>query len=198
MSRQPPSDDDESLVRRCLDGDGSAWGVLVQRYQRLVYAIARRGGLDEDDAADVLQTVFLKLIQSLTRLSAPAKLQAWIVTTSKREVINRRRNAEPTVALDERNGDGSSNWNDEPEAWRVADEADGPEATVEHWQRVMRVRRALDALDGPCRRLLLALFGGDSPGYDDVARLLDMPIGSIGPTRARCLEKLRRVLEDDT
>lgn len=198
MSRQPRSDeDDESLVRRCRDGDGSAWAALVTRYQRLVYAIARRGGLDDDDAADVLQTAFLKLIQSLPRLGDPSKLQAWIVTTSKREVINRRRKAEPTVPLDERNG-GDRGAHDEPEALRVADEADGPEASVEHWQRVMRVRRALEALDGPCRRLLLALFGGDSPGYDDVARLLDMPIGSIGPTRARCLGKLRRLLESDT
>jgi RNA polymerase sigma factor (sigma-70 family) len=194
MSRQPPSDDDESLVRRCLDGDGSAWGVLVLRYQRLVYAIARRGGFDEDDAADVLQTVFLKLIQSLPRLSAPSRLQAWIVTTSKREVINRRRKAEPTVPLDARTG-ADMGSGDDPEALQVADEADGPEASVEHWQRVMRVRRALETLDGPCRRLLLALFGGESPGYEDVARLLDMPIGSIGPTRARCLDKLRRLLE---
>ena len=80
---------------------------------------------------------------------------------------------------------------------RIADEADGPEASLEHWQRVMRVRRALEALDAPCRRLLLVLFGSESPGYAEASNLLDMPVGSIGPTRARCLEKLRRALGGD-
>ncbi len=198
MPRHVPTDDDESLVRRCLEGDGSAWAALVLRYERLVFAIARRGGLPEPDGADVLQTVFLRLLQNLPRLNEPSRLQAWIVTTSKREVLTRRRREHPTVPLDEPVGDAAGPAaGREPEALQVADEADGPEASLEHLQSVMRVRRALESLDAPCRRLLLALFGSDSPGYADVSSLLDMPLGSIGPTRTRCLEKLRRALNDE-
>ncbi len=195
MTQPQPNDDDASLVRRCLQGDGSAWAALVARYERLIFAIARRGGLVEADGADVLQTVFLRLLKHMPTLNEPDKLQAWIVTTSKREVLTRRRRHEPTVPLDDPSADGNGR---ESEALQVADDAAGPEASLEHWQRVMRVRRALESLDTHCRRLLMVLFGSDSPGYSEASNLLDMPLGSIGPTRARCLEKLRRVLVDDS
>ncbi len=183
----PDVDDaDPALVARCRAGDGAAWQVLVLRYQRLVYAIARRSGLDEQAAADVFQTVFLRLLQHLPRIDDPSRLQAWIVTTCKRESLLQRRRVERAAALvsvDAEVVDG------------VADDAPGPEQTLEHWQRLMQMRRALDGLDQRCRCLLQVLFAGEAGGYDDIARRLNMPVGSIGPTRARCLAKLRRTME---
>jgi RNA polymerase sigma factor (sigma-70 family) len=178
---------DETLVARCRAGDGAAWEALVRRYQRLVYAIVRRAGLDEQTAADVFQTVFMRLLQQLPRIDEPARLQAWIVTTAKRESILQRRRGARLVTM----GDGAADAAQET----IADEAPGPQQTLEHWQQLMRVRSALDRLDGRCRHLLQVLFAGETSGYDDVARQLNMPVGSIGPTRARCLAKLRRDIE---
>ena len=82
---------DAALIARCKNGDAAAWEVLVQRYQRLVYAIVRRIGLDEHAAADVFQTVFMRLMEHLPRLTQLDRLQAWIVTTTKREALLQRK-----------------------------------------------------------------------------------------------------------
>lgn len=180
------ADADEALVARCRAGDGAAWQVLVMRYQRLVYAIVRRAGVDEQAAADVFQTVFMRLLEHLRRIDDPSRLQAWIVTTCKRESLLQRRRGERAVAVvaaDARAADA------------VADDAPGPEQALDHWQRLMQVRRAFDHLDERCRRLLQALFDSEASGYDEIARRLNMPVGSIGPTRARCLDRLRRAME---
>jgi RNA polymerase sigma factor (sigma-70 family) len=191
MSMPEPSvPDDPILVARCRGGDASAWALLVQRYQRLVYAIVRRAGLDEQAAADVFQTVFLRLLQHLPRIEEPARLQAWIVITSKREAWLQRRRGERMVSMTVADPDGT-----DEDAWAIADSAPGPEDTVAHWEQLMQVRRGLARLDERCRQLLQALFGDENNGYDDVVRRLGMPIGSIGPTRARCLARLRRLLD---
>jgi RNA polymerase sigma factor (sigma-70 family) len=182
--------DDAALTALCRSGHGAAWDTLVHRYQRLVYTIVRRAGLDEHAAADVFQTVFLRLLQNLQRIEDPSRLQAWIVTTAKREALVQRRRGERMVALDMA-GEGDAEDGFE----QAADEAPGPEQTLEHWQRVLQMRSAVDQLDTRCRELLQAVFAGDGVGYDEVARRLNMPLGSVGPTRARCLDKLRRVLD---
>ena len=87
---EPAPEDDAALVARCRSGDGAAWAALVRRYQRIVYAIAMRTGADEHAAADVFQTVFARLHEHLPRLSPPERLQAWIVTTAKREALRMR------------------------------------------------------------------------------------------------------------
>ena len=191
MSMPEPSDtDDASLVARCRAGDASAWKVLVRRYQRLVHAVVRRAGLDEQAAADVFQTVFLRLLQHLPHIAEPARLQAWIVTTAKREAWLQRRRGERTVSMTVAEPDGA-----DEEAWTIADSAPGPEATVAHWQQLAQVQRGLARLDDRCQQLLQALFGNETIGYDDVVRRLGMPIGSIGPTRARCLARLRQLID---
>jgi RNA polymerase sigma factor (sigma-70 family) len=182
--------DDPALVALCRAGHEAAWNALVQRYQRLVYTVVRRAGLDAHVAADVFQTVFLRLLQNLQRIEDPGRLQAWIVTTAKREALLQRRLGERMVALDTA-GNGAA----EEAFEQTADEALGPEQTLEHWQRVMQMRLAVDRLDTRCRELLQAVFAGDAVGYDDVARRLNIPLGSVGPTRARCLDKLRRALD---
>ena len=187
---EPSSPDDSSLVERCRAGDETAWEQLVIRYQRLVHAIVRRAGLDEQTAADIFQTVFLRLLEHLPRLADPGRLQAWIVTTAKREAWLQHRRGRRLVSMtvDEADEPG------EDESWAGADPAPGPEATVEYWQQVAQVRQGLERLDEPCRRLLQVLFGDETGGYEQMARELGMPVGSIGPTRARCLAKLRRLI----
>ncbi len=188
MSSSSPDEDDAALVARCLRGDGVAWSALVQRYQRLVHAIVRRIGLDEHGAADVFQTVFARLIQHLPRLADPSRLQAWIVTTAKREALLQRKLGQRSVSMT-RADDGS----DEGSEWDVADASPIPEETLSELQQLNRLRVSLDRLDERCRSLLLLLFRDedDKLSYDEVARRQGTSVGSIGPTRSRCLDKLR-------
>jgi len=186
-----PPEDDAALVARCLRGDGSAWEALVKRYQRLVYAIVRRIGLDEHAAADVFQNVFSRLVAHLPKIADPSRLQAWIVTTAKREALLQRSRGQRTVSMtrdDEASGDGAE--------WDMADDTPGAEQALDDLQQADQVRRALDRLDERCRTLLTLLFADDDerPAYDEVARRLGTSVGSIGPTRARCLDKLRKLV----
>ena len=195
-SDQPPQDDDATLVARCRRGDEAAWRTLVMRYQRLVYAIVRRFGDDEHAAADVFQTVFSRLMQHLPQLADPSRLQAWIVTTAKREALLQRKRAQRTVSMhraaDPGDGDAAG-WADD---WEPADDAASPEDSLDELQQLHTVRQALDQMDERCRNLLGLLFRDEDERvpYDEVARRLGVPVGSIGPTRARCLGKLRALL----
>jgi RNA polymerase sigma factor (sigma-70 family) len=180
--------DDAELVARCVRGDGSAWAALVQRYQRLVYAIVRRVGLDEHAAADVFQTVFSRLVQHLPRIADPSRLQAWIVTTAKREALLQRQRGQRNVSMTraEESGDVAAEW-------ELTDESPIAEQALDDLQQLNGLRVALDRLDARCRDLLLLLFRDedDKLSYAEVARRLGTSVGSIGPTRARCLDKLR-------
>jgi RNA polymerase sigma factor (sigma-70 family) len=186
-------EDDAALVLRCRRGEGAAWAALVHRYQRLVYAIVRRFGLDEHTAADVFQTVFARLAEHLPRIADPQRLQAWIVTTAKREVLLALRRGQRTVSMtrDEDAGDETAEFD-------IADDAQLPEDALADLQQQDLVRRALDRMDTRCRELLLMLFrdDGDKLPYDEVARRLGIAVGSIGPTRARCLGKLRGLVDN--
>jgi len=186
-------EDDAALVLRCRRGEGAAWAALVHRYQRLVYAIVRRFGLDEHTAADVFQTVFARLVEHLPRIADPQRLQAWIVTTAKREVLLALRRGQRTVSMtrDEDAGDETAEFD-------IADDAQLPEDALADLQQQELVRRALDRMDARCRELLLLLFrdDGDKLPYEEVARRLGVAVGSIGPTRARCLGKLRGLVDN--
>jgi RNA polymerase sigma factor (sigma-70 family) len=186
----PPAheDDDASLVARCVRGDGAAWAALVQRYQRLVYAIVSRVGLDEHGAADVFQTVFARLVQHLPRIAEPSRLQAWIVTTAKREALLQRTRGQRTVSLTQ-----ADESHDEAFELDLTDESPIAEEALAELQQLNQLRAALDRLDKRCRDLLLLLFREDDDklSYDAVARRLGSSTGSIGPTRSRCLDKLR-------
>ena len=184
---------DAVLVAACLRGESRAWEALVRRYQRLVYAIVRRIGMDEHMAADVFQTVFSRLLTHLPRIADPTRLQAWIVTTAKREALLQRQRNERNVSIDIESEDGTR-------AWDFADSAPRAEDALDDLQQLHRVRLALDQLDARCRRLLDMLFNDDDTplGYDAMARSLNMAVGSIGPTRARCLGKLRQSLSSQT
>jgi RNA polymerase sigma factor (sigma-70 family) len=185
------AEDDAVLLAGCRRGEAASWRALVERYQRLVHAIVRRIGLDEHAAADVFQTVFARLFEHLPRIQAPERLQAWIVTTAKREALLLRRRGRRTESTTRSDDEHSG-----PSIEDIADDALLPEHLLEQLQKIDTVRQGLDRLDERCRRLLLMLFRDDDERvpYDEVASQLGVPIGSIGPTRSRCLGKLRRLL----
>ncbi len=189
----PNALDDAALVACCRQGESAAWALLVQRYQRLVYAIVTRAGLDGHTAADVFQTVFSRLLQHLPRLTQPDRLQAWIVTTAKREALLTLRQARRTVSMTRDTDDEDSASPGD----QLADDAPLAEAALDDLQQLDLLRRSLDGLDSRCRSLLGLLFRDDDERlpYDEVARRMAMPVGSLGPTRARCLDKLRQLFK---
>lgn len=180
---------DKQLLADCGRGDEAAWETLVHRYQRLIYAIPRRAGLDTDAAAEVFQEVFLTLSQKLHGIEQPERLQAWLVTTARRKTwrhITRERSAQQFV-MDE---DG------EDESADVPDNKPLPDEELFRLEEQHRVRASLDSLDERCRKLLTMLFYTDEPpAYAEIAAALGTTEGSIGPTRARCLKKMLALLE---
>ena len=179
---------DESLVLACRSGDATAWEALVERYQRLVYSIARHAGLDHEQSADVFQRVFARLVERLGQIEQPALIGAWLATTARHEAwrFSRHERMARVASLDS------------PDvAEPFADKALLPEALMLRLEEQHQVRAALGTLDERCRRLLTLLFyRPDTAPYAEIATLLGMSEGSIGPTRARCLQKLRRLLND--
>jgi RNA polymerase sigma factor (sigma-70 family) len=182
-----------------------AWGPKTPRWWRVAAAAtARHGrrwssaisawsmrlGLDEHSAADVFQTVFARLVQHLPRIVDPERLQGWIAVTAKREALLQLRRSRRTVSMSRDDDD------DEGADWDFADGAPQPGDALDLLQQLDRLRHGLDRLDERSRKLLLLLFRADDEKvpYDEVARQMGMSIGSIGPTRARCLAKLRRLM----
>ncbi len=179
---------DEALVLACRDGNAEAWEMLVGRYQRLVYSIPRRAGLDEETAADVFGHVFATLVEHLDRLEQPSRIGAWLATTAKRESWRISRTSRRYVASI--STDGTDEGSEPPDADPL------PEETLVRMEEQHRVRAAVGRLDERCSKLLTQLFyQQESPAYSEIAASLGIPEGSIGPTRARCLHKLRRILE---
>lgn len=178
-----PSDDDiTELVLAARDGDQDAWAQLVDRYARLVYAVALRCRLSHADAADVSQTVWLRLAENLTRINEPSRVGAWLVVTTKREclaVIKARSRYEPM----------------DVSAVTLVDDAAGPDDILTRAESITEVAAAFALLTERCRELLRRLVI-DSESYQQISAELQMPIGSIGPTRIRCLSNLRRHLQE--
>lgn len=178
---------DKDLLLACRRGDQSAWEALVNRYQRLIYAIPRRAGLDDDQSADVFQEIFTTLFRKLHDIDDPERLHAWIVTTARRKTW--RVLSQPThvkIGLDD----------EADELANVPDEAPLAEEVLLKLEEQHRVRVALAALDERCRKLITMLFYQAEPApYTEIAAALGTSPGSIGPTRARCLEKMLRLLK---
>lgn len=180
---------DARLVQRCLDGDPRAWDALVRRHERLVYAVGRSWRLEDDDMGDVFQEVFAALVKGLPRLRDGRALVRWLSSTTDR--IAR------TVAL-RRRRELSLRGGDDDAIQRLADPAQPIGADLELLERQATVRLAFTGLSERCQRLLHALYYEDpSPAYGALALRLGVPVGSLGPTRARCMDKLRGLLEAD-
>jgi len=180
---------DLQLVLACRRGDQLAWERLVRRYQRLIYAIPLRAGLDADHAAEIFQDVFTTLFEKLNDIEQPEKLQAWLVTTTRRKTLHEISKAQVRqlhVNTDEPTQVPAS----------IRDETPLPDEQLLILEKQHRIRIALSSLDERCKTLLEMLFYLDEPpSYSDIASALRIPEGSIGPTRARCLAKLLRLLK---
>jgi RNA polymerase sigma factor (sigma-70 family) len=178
---------DQDLLLRCRQGSVGAWHQLLNKYEGLVYSIPLRYGLSRDDAADIAQITFTILIQSLDSLSENSRLGPWLVTVARRH----------TWRLLQRNRRESSN--EHLEGTDIAESAvllgKSDADSTEHWELSEWLEAGLSKLGEPCRELLLALyFQPERSSYAEVAERLGRPVGSIGPTRARCLKRLRQVL----
>ena len=183
-------DSDLQLVLACRRGDQLAWGKLVRRYQRLIYAIPLRSGLNEDDAAEIFQDVFTTLFQKLNDIEEPERLQAWLVTTARRKTWRTISSAHGRTRS-EVNADLSA-----PEAAAIRHEAPLPDEQLLILEEQQQIRTAVSLLDERCRMLLQLLFYRTEPApYVEIAASLGIPEGSIGPTRARCLAKLLRIMK---
>jgi RNA polymerase sigma factor (sigma-70 family) len=170
---------DTALLQACRAGDQQAWSVLVERYGRMVYAIPRRIGLSQDDADDVFQAVFASLLRSLDSIADPASLPYWLMTTTRRESWRIGRQRGSFIDLDE----------------ATADDRATVGVELEQYERDLLVRDAMARLDPRCRQLLTALFlEPDEQSYTRISEEMGMPVGSIGPTRARCLRKVQKIL----
>ena len=183
-----------TLVDRCLSGDAGAWTLLVERYARLVHAIAVRHGLTPAEVDDVGQEVFLALAQQLHTVTDPARLPGWLATTTRRISWRARQRRTYEHSLDDSptNDEGSSS----PGSRELASPLPTPEELLRTWDRQEALYGALARLGDRCRDLLTMVFlDPEEPSYDDISERLGMPKGSIGPTRNRCLQQLRSLLE---
>jgi RNA polymerase sigma factor (sigma-70 family) len=180
-------DEDARLVELCLAGDARGWEALVRRHERLVYAVARSYRLSNADVGDVFQDVFAALVRGLPRIRDARALVRWLSSTTDRiaRALALQRRREMALGLA-----------DDPVGIETRPAQQAPvEAGLEELEAQALVRLALLDLPVNCRRLLTALYYEDPPpAYADLARRLGVPIGSLGPTRARCLERLRRIL----
>lgn len=179
------TEDERELVRRCAAGDAGAWRQIVGRYTRLVWTVARRGGLSPEDAEDLCQEVFAAAHRALPTMREPDRFDAWLVTTARRQAGKaRHRLARQT----ERES--------EPHL-RPMDTADSTEAepAALHDEALLMARRAMAELSERCQRLLYHLFSPlAATSYEMIANTLGLPVGSLGPTRQRCLSQLAAIL----
>lgn len=176
--------EDEDLVAGAKNGDQSSWDRLVAKYGSRVWAVARAHRLNTADAEDVFQITFLRLVTHIDTIRDPSRVGAWLKTTARNECLRVLRKAGRAVpSSNDDILDGADPLLPAIEANLVADE------------RQAALHVALGRLSEPCQRLLRVLMADPEPTYEQVGQALGMAIGSIGPTRGRCLKSLRRELE---
>jgi RNA polymerase sigma factor (sigma-70 family) len=171
-----------TLLARAAQGDQRAWDELVAEHSRLLWSVARSFRLDAADANDVVQTTWLRLLEHLDRIEDPARLIGWLVTTARREAMRvlRRAGRERPVIED--------TVLDRP------DESPPVDSGLLRDERDRALWEAFARLNEKCRQLLQVAVT-EPRAYDEISAALGMPIGSIGPTRGRCLSQLRALLE---
>jgi RNA polymerase sigma factor (sigma-70 family) len=171
-----------ALVARVCGGDQEAWNELVERYAPLVWSICNRYQLSRQDIDDVGQSIWLLLVENIGGLREPAALPGWIATATRRECLRVLRSAS-------HQGPGGLPPEDLmphlPSDMMIEEE-------LFEAQRNIAFRAALAELPRGCHDLLSILMTDPPPGYTQISQTLKIPVGSIGPTRARCLQRLRR------
>jgi RNA polymerase sigma factor (sigma-70 family) len=177
----PTSQSQAALVSAARDGDPSAWRALVDRHDRLILAVCRAHRLSRHDAEDVRQTTWLRAVEHLVHVQDPERVGAWLATVARREclrVLNQAARARPC--------------GDDELLQRQPADSPSPDEHALASERRAAVRASVTCLADRDRSLLAQLYAVAEPSYAEIGRRLEMPVGSIGPTRARVLERLRR------
>jgi RNA polymerase sigma factor (sigma-70 family) len=169
-----------ALVTAARDGDHAAWEALLERHDRVIASVCRAHRLSDADIADVKQTTWLRAVEHLDRLQDPDRIHAWLATVARHECLRLLRHHARVRPYDEEVVQRHPDVNAVPDARLLASE------------RQAAVRGAVTGLRPKDRVLLTLLYSEPAPSYADIGRTLRMPVGSIGPTRGRVLERLRR------
>jgi RNA polymerase sigma factor (sigma-70 family) len=171
----------EELLQSAATGDRSAWGTLVDRYESLLWNVARSHRLDEASASDVVQTTWMRLVEHIDGLRNPEALAGWLATTARNECLRVLRHQSRQVPTEDD---------------RIPAEAVPAvnEARLLAQERDRDLWGAFATLSARCQALLRMLSSDPSPSYEDIGAALGMAVGSIGPTRGRCLDNLRRAM----
>jgi RNA polymerase sigma factor (sigma-70 family) len=173
-----------SQVRRAAAGDKQAWGRLVDQYGRLIWSVTARFQLTESDAADVVQTTWMRLIENIDRIEQPDRVGSWLAATAKNECLRHVTARKRLVLVRE-----DDEFDGEDHHGPQVDEA------LLAAERAQVVRDAMAHLPEQWQQLLELLMADPPVSYAEISDQLGLPIGSIGPTRGRCLAKLRVLLE---
>jgi RNA polymerase sigma factor (sigma-70 family) len=185
----PEQDDGASdiaqLVRRAAAGDKVAWEGLVDQYSRLIWAMTRDFKLPESDAADVVQATWLRLLENIHRIEYPERVGSWLATTARHECLRHVASSKRLTLLHDE---------DATFGGAIAHQPDVDERLLAE-ERAQAVRAAMATLPSRSQRLLELLMADPPVPYTEISDQLGLPIGSIGPTRGRCLERLRLVLQ---
>jgi len=176
--------DTAALLLAASQGDQSAWEEIVLRYGGIVSATVRSFRLQDADALDAIQMTWLRLMTNLHGVRDPARLGGWLATTARRECLSVIRQSKRTAYCDEATFD------------TVADTSVGPEQHFLAAETALILRNLVAELPLRGRTLLWALFSDSSRPYAEIARTTGIPVGSIGPTRARALRQLRWMLDE--
>ncbi len=182
LPKQQRDDGVTQLVHAAAAGDEHAWNTLVDRFSNLVWSVIRAHRLNGADAADASQTTWLRLVEHLDTLKDPARVGAWLATTARHECLRALRCSGRQIPMGE----------DMPEPVCEDPELD---AALLRGERDAELWEAFGRLPARDQSLLRMLVADPSPSYQEIAAALEMPIGSIGPTRARCLQRLQRERE---
>lgn len=182
------SRDDAELVRLCVKGDQSAWDTLVDRYQRLIYAIPRRAGLSDEQAADVFQEVFLTLLQKIDEIEQPDRIRSWIVTTAKFKTWG--------IVRGEKGFYSPETEEDmEAEMASIRDNAPLADDMLIELEEQHLIRTAMLKLEERCQKIITMIYLRDpAASYVEVAEAINVGETSISPLRSRCLKKLEKIL----
>jgi RNA polymerase sigma factor (sigma-70 family) len=174
---------DKILVEGCLLGNQDAWSALIEKYKNLIYSIPVKYGLSPEDAAEIFQSVSLTLLKDLSKLREPQALAAWLIKLTARKCLRwkQEHRTASEVEIDEE---------------RIIETLQLPDDLLQQIEREQILREGLALLSPECKKLVELLFYSNPPlHYDQAAERLGLAKGSIGATRMRCLEKLRRFLE---
>lgn len=171
----------QTLLAAAAKGRQDAWDQLVDRYAGLVWAVVRSFRLGPADAQDVFQTTWLRLVERLDDLRNPDAVGGWLATTARHESLRVLRSQSRTTPTD-------------PMIIDLDDDRPPVDTGLLDTERDQAVWEALGEISARCQQLLRILMADPPPSYAEVSAALDMPVGSIGPIRGRCLQQLRRVL----